>query len=283
MMMMESSPLVPLRPTGNRLPIYCVHSGTGTAFAYLPLAGQLGEDQPVYGLEAPGYDDDEETVNQVAELSQRYLQAITQERPGEPICLLGWSMGGTVAFDMAQRHVAAGGTVPLLVVVDASVFDPPHPVPPPHHIVRQFVFDLSQGDHNSVGYVDAVLAELPTVPEGAWPDLERALGGLTEAGVIPAELDIDTLLQRFAVFRANVEAYSEYRYTAGYHQPVVSIRASSSPPEWEAWHKFVDDVQEYVVPGDHYSIWRGDALEELAGIVARHMNQLPDHPSGGTA
>jgi thioesterase domain-containing protein len=283
--MMMSSPLVPLQETGTKLPLYCVHSGTGTAFAYLPLAGQLGEGQPLYGLEAPGYDDDQEPVTRVAELSRRYLEAITEERPGAPICLLGWSMGGTIAFDMAQRHIAAGGTVPLLILVEASVFDPPHPIPPAHMILRQFVFDLSQGDPNALDYVDAVLAEIPgaTTEGGPGPDPARVLAALIDAGVIPVELDVDLLLDRFAVFRANVEAYSEYRYSAGYHHPVVIIRASSSPPEWAQWHKFVDEVQEYVVAGDHYSIWRGDALEELAGIVARHLDQLPDNPPGGSS
>jgi thioesterase domain-containing protein len=192
-------------------------------------------------------------------------------------------MGGTIAFDMAQRHVAAGGTVRLLLLVEASVFDPPHPVPPPHMILRQFVFDLSQGDPNALDYVDAVFAEIPGATEGAGPDPARVLAALIDAGVIPEELDVDLLLDRFAVFRANVEAYSDYRYTAGYHQPVVTIRASSSPPDWAQWHKFADEVDEYVVPGDHYSIWRGDALEELAGIIARHLDQLPDNPPGGSS
>jgi thioesterase domain-containing protein len=280
--MTAQSPLVPLRPTGTKLPLHCVHPVTGSAFAYLPLTGLLGADQPVYGLEAPGYDDDQPLLTRMAELTGRYLQAITDQQPGVPVCLLGWSMGGVVAFDMAQQHAAAGGDVPLLVLVEAPVIDPPEPVPSPAQILGRFVFDLSEGDPRAAAYVDTVLAETQGDSE-ATPDPARVLAGLTLAGVIPTELDLDLLVHRYAVFSANVEAFALYRYRAGYHQPVVNIRASSSPPEWVAWHKFADEVHEYVVPGDHFSIWRGDALEELASIVARHLDQLPHHTNGGSA
>ena len=45
------SALVPLRASGSKPPIFCLHAGGGHVFFYKDLAKHLGPDQPVYALQ----------------------------------------------------------------------------------------------------------------------------------------------------------------------------------------------------------------------------------------
>ena len=101
---MTPDTIVPLRPVTGTLPLYCVHPVSGSVFPYLTLAPLLGQEQPVYGLEAPGYEDDQPPVALLPELSERYVEEISQHAGGQPLCLLGWSMGGAIVQHVAADH-----------------------------------------------------------------------------------------------------------------------------------------------------------------------------------
>ncbi|MBQ1076207.1 amino acid adenylation domain-containing protein [Micromonospora sp. C31] len=111
--------LLPLRTTGTRPPLFCVHPGAGMSWSYAGLTQHLGPDQPVYGLQTralstPGY-----RAGGVGELAEDYLAEIRRVQPHGPYRLLGWSFGGVVAHAMATRLQAAGEEVELLALMDA--------------------------------------------------------------------------------------------------------------------------------------------------------------------
>jgi thioesterase domain-containing protein len=55
-------------------------------------------------------------------MASRYIEEIRGiVRPGQPLVLGGYSLGATIAFEIAQQLRAAGEPVPLLVVIDASL------------------------------------------------------------------------------------------------------------------------------------------------------------------
>ena len=49
-----------------------------------------------------------------------YVDAIKQRAAAGPIHLMGWSMGGFIAHDIACRLVAEGRQVPYLIIVDSD-------------------------------------------------------------------------------------------------------------------------------------------------------------------
>ncbi|MEZ4584348.1 MAG: KR domain-containing protein [Caldilineaceae bacterium] len=117
----RQSPLVPIRRTGSRPPFFCVHPWAGLVYPYFELAGLLGPDQPVYGLQAVGlYQQPHTTIEQMA---SHYVEALRRVQPNSPYRLSGWSIGGLIAFEMAQQLRRAGEEVTLL-----AVFDEPAPV-----------------------------------------------------------------------------------------------------------------------------------------------------------
>lgn len=109
--------LVPLRRDGRGAPLFLVHPAGGTSFAYLPLAKML-EGRPVWGIQDPHILRTEGHHGSVHEMKREYVAAIRQVQSRGPYLLGGWSLGGTVAFEMAVQLEAEGEQVRLFL------FDP---------------------------------------------------------------------------------------------------------------------------------------------------------------
>src|SRR3954471_18139614 len=118
--MVDLERIVPLSPDGTATPLFCVHAGSGSGYVYRDLAGTLGEEQPVYGVEAPGFDGGREPVRSVPALSAEYAETLRAFHPEGEFALLGWSLGGVIAFDLARRLTGAGARVHQVIMVDVS-------------------------------------------------------------------------------------------------------------------------------------------------------------------
>ena len=117
--------LLPLRDSGSRPPLFCVHPAAGIAWSYAGLTTPLGVDQPVYGLQARGLDGSEVLPASVKEMAADYLQQVRQVQPHGPYHLLGWSFGGLVAHEMGVQLQQSGERVGLLAMLDAFPSGPP--------------------------------------------------------------------------------------------------------------------------------------------------------------
>src|SRR5262249_47184195 len=102
---MSWSCLVELQTSGSRPPIFFVHPADGTVLFYADLARCLGSDQPFYGLQAPGLYGERPLYTRIEDLAAHYIEAIREIQPEDPYLLGGWSLGGIVAYEMAQQLV----------------------------------------------------------------------------------------------------------------------------------------------------------------------------------
>ncbi|MFE5589030.1 amino acid adenylation domain-containing protein [Streptomyces sp. NPDC056549] len=116
--------LLPLSTRGTRRPLFCVHPGTGVGWAYAGLAAHLGDDQPLYALQARALSEPGHRPRSVEEMADDYLEQIRQVQPWGPYRLLGWSYGGLVAHTMAVRLREAGERVELLALMDVHQTGP---------------------------------------------------------------------------------------------------------------------------------------------------------------
>ncbi|MGQ4807000.1 D-alanine--D-alanyl carrier protein ligase [Candidatus Entotheonellaceae bacterium PAL068K] len=118
------SPLVPLQPHGTRRPFFCVPGGGGFVTYLAPLAQHLGQDQPVYGLQARGLDGISAPHTRMEEMAAQYIQAMKTVQPEGPYVLGGHSLGGRIAFEMAQQLQKQGDEVALLAIFDTQAPNP---------------------------------------------------------------------------------------------------------------------------------------------------------------
>ncbi len=264
--------IVPLNPGGAAPPLFCVHAGSGSAYPYLELARLLGADQPVYGIEAPGFDGDREPVRSLPALSAEYAQTLREFQPDGDFLLLGWSLGGIIAFDMAQRLTAAGARVRQVIMIDVSV---PRiaELPPEKEIVRRFLHDILASMRAPLAGLDRMLAEQPdeATSDAIFSNAERS-------GALPPGLETDLLAERYGVFRAHVEASYKFEVTEPYHGQVVHVIASASSSPHMRWNAMATNLTEHTMPGDHHSIWSGNSLLSLAEKVRAALRCGADRP-----
>jgi amino acid adenylation domain-containing protein len=118
------SPLVPIRTTGSKPPLFCVHLADGNVLAYRDLARRLPSDQPVYGLQARGLDGKSPVNTRIEDMARDYVDAIRQLQPAGPYAICGWSFGGRVAFEIARQLEQHGERVALLALFDTAATGP---------------------------------------------------------------------------------------------------------------------------------------------------------------
>jgi acetoacetyl-CoA synthetase len=112
------SPFVLMEPGDERPPVIIVHGLAGSV-QFFELAKHIKTPNPVYGIQAKGVDGMEEPLGRVEDMAAFYLESIKEFQPHGPYLLIGYSFGGLVALEMAQRMHDAGESVRLLAMVDA--------------------------------------------------------------------------------------------------------------------------------------------------------------------
>jgi thioesterase domain-containing protein/acyl carrier protein len=124
------SPLITIQPNGYKRPFFCVHPSGGDVLCYVDLARHLGSEQPFYGLQDMSLYDDENSYARLEDMAAHYIEALRIIQPQPPYCLGGWSLGGIIAFEMAQQLQRQGHKVSLLALLDSSAPEQIEYVPP---------------------------------------------------------------------------------------------------------------------------------------------------------
>lgn len=112
------SSLVKIQGQGSRPPLFCVHGAGGNILMYQELVPYLGNDQPLYGLQAVGLDGGA-PITRLQEMASVYVQEMLQVQPTGPYYLLGLSVGGMIALEIARLLKSQGHEVALLSMVDS--------------------------------------------------------------------------------------------------------------------------------------------------------------------
>jgi len=110
--------LVPIQPKGTRPPLFCIHPAGGVVFPYYTLVPHLGKDQPLYGIQDPGLYDRHSPFTSIEDMAAAYLEALKTVQHEGPYHLMGWSVGGVVAYEMAQQLMRQGEMVAVLIMLD---------------------------------------------------------------------------------------------------------------------------------------------------------------------
>ena len=114
------SSLVSIQSKGTKPPLFCIHGCGAHVFIYRPLMAYLDSDQPVYGLQAQGIDGIREPFTRIEEMAAHYINEIREVAPQGPYYLVGDTLGGLIAFEVAQQLTEQGKQVGLLAMFDTA-------------------------------------------------------------------------------------------------------------------------------------------------------------------
>ncbi|MYR08784.1 amino acid adenylation domain-containing protein [Gordonia sp. SID5947] len=154
-------------------PLFVIHPAIGLSWSFASLLPHVTSDRPVYGLQNPTLTG-EAPAPSISELAADYVARIRSVAPHGPYHLVGWSLGGLIAHEVAIALQDAGEEVAQLVLLDSFVLaDRPDLATEPSvsELLAEFGITAAEAGHE------------PTVTD-AWRAVRAAggpLAGLTEA------------------------------------------------------------------------------------------------------
>jgi thioesterase domain-containing protein/acyl carrier protein len=278
-------PLVPIRATGDRRPVFLVHPLGGNVLCYVRLTKHLPVDQPVYGLQAAGSDAGSAPLESIADLARSYLAAIRRVQPHGPYRIGGWSFGGMVAFEMAQQlRLEDPDSVEQLVLLDPIARRPGRrDRVADESLMEWFFWELIWLERSG-------RAPVESIPEGLSEEekFDFIMARATEAGVLRPGSSPTSVRRLFRMFKTHWEALMEYR-PGVIGQDITLIRATEQLPDvlmpmhtaagsmhddpMNGWAEHTSgQVQVVNVPGDHLVLME----EPHVADVARHLADVLD-------
>jgi thioesterase domain-containing protein len=110
-------PVIRLRE-GEGAPLICIYPASGVSWQYSVLSRYLRAGRPIVGLQSPRPGGPIATSASIDEACDRQLAILRGVQPHGPYYLLGYSLGGTIAYGVAARLRRMGEEVRFLGLLD---------------------------------------------------------------------------------------------------------------------------------------------------------------------
>jgi amino acid adenylation domain-containing protein len=274
----SSQVLVSIQSQGSRVPFFCVHAVGGQVISYAELSQEMGLEQPLYGLQSPPANLSPESDISIEQMATLYNREIRSVQPVGPYLLSGWSMGGLVAWEMAQQLMKEGETIGLLALMDTT--------PPSGYLeaddradeismLARFALDMSR----LVGKDPRPLVEqfFQADAQDQWKMVQETL---TSYGVLAPKTAHAEMTALLNVFTRNALAMNNYSLHPS-DQSVVYFRASETPERFsKLWTKWSGGgIQFHLVPGDHFTMLRRPNVRIIAETLQRYMSMNSNNES----
>jgi pyochelin synthetase len=267
-----ASVLVPIRAEGSKPPLFCVHPAGGQVMVYHHVAYSLGPGRPFYGLQSRALDDSSLEHGSIAEMAREYAGIIRQQQAEGPYHLMGWSMGGVIAVNVAGQLEQQGQRVEFVGLVDS------------------FLLDDASGDEDPLGDValafgglladafdsldaqrqQAIQSELLALPSEQ--RVSRVIEWARESDLLPADLSP-------ALFQEQVKLTSIHTRLLRSHcapvigAPLTAWWAEGNTAARTDWGKHtLGEFSAETLAGNHFTLLRPPHCEALAKSIEKRLD-----------
>ncbi|MCX4231483.1 non-ribosomal peptide synthetase [Streptomyces ortus] len=267
--------LLPIRTHGDQPPLFCVHPRSGLSWCFAPLAGSVPPDIPLYGVQARDVDGAGELPGSIREMAAEYVAELRTVQPSGPYRLLGWSMGGRVAQEMAVQLHEDGQQVALVIMGGYA----PAPLD---------TFDLDEAGRESVELIRRVMRERDDNSrdghEGA-PDILDEAPSLRDLAGLPdyfrSEISEEEAEVRARIIANNTRVYVNH-YPRRFHGDVLFISSHELEDGWgrAMWQPYTSGhISESRLPCSHDEMADPPMLSLLWNHVAEWLATAADGES----
>ncbi|RKS87532.1 non-ribosomal peptide synthase protein (TIGR01720 family)/amino acid adenylation domain-containing protein [Orbus hercynius] len=120
----QFNPIVEFNIANDKPKMFMIHPGLGGCDVYMSLANKLSAKYSCFGVDSYNlYHDDR--IDDLKVLAQYYLDYLDKVvKKGEPITLLGWSLGGNIALEMAIQLESRGIKNIKIYLLDTWLLNP---------------------------------------------------------------------------------------------------------------------------------------------------------------
>ncbi|WP_237385709.1 thioesterase domain-containing protein [Xenorhabdus sp. Sc-CR9] len=269
---------VPLSPKGNLLPLFFVHESSGDPLVYSPLATLLPPELPVYALQALGLHTLSNPPTSIEALASCHIQAIRRVQPHGPYHLAGWSMGGVIAYEIAQQLINSKEDVAFIGMIDAvnpaqqktALDDTMDKTQKRIHIMAEFL-------HKLMAPTDALESEELRHLE----DIEQFFELCIERKWLPAGITREDFFLRVYTTELLMQLKTAYVPSAS-PLPIHLYTTDSTVngDKWRGWKGIVSNTSViHPIRGTHYTIMqfplRNQIADSITGILLPALTYDP--------
>jgi nonribosomal peptide synthetase DhbF len=270
----ESNPfdtMLPIRASGKRRPLFCIHPGGGLSWGYAGLIKHTPPDFPIYGLQAKAFILPSAFANSVEQMASDYLHEIRKIQPTGPYRLLGWSFGGYVAYEIACHLEASGEFNNLVFLLDTY--------PPVHTRRDEQTSAQSLLERELQALEESHTSRIGTMNEKS--RIDPLIGRRDSILTLLSPRDLDAMAKITAHHVRLLRYYTPSRYAGNLPIFVASLDRNLPPPE--VWLPHINGhVRVYKIPAHHGHMTQPAPMALIGGIVAKELAEHEhDHYHSG--
>lgn len=260
------------RPEGStKPPVFVFHPAGGSTVVYEPLLNRLPADAPMYGFER--------VEGSIEERAAQYVPKLIEMQGDGPYILVGWSLGGVLAYACAIGLKRLGKDVRFVGLIDAVRAG--EEIPQTKEEIRK------RWDRYARFAEKTFNVTIPAIPYEQLEELDDegqvrlVLDAVRESGVqIPAgiiEHQRTSYLDNRAIDTAQIQPYDGHvtLYMADrYHDDAIMFepRYAVRQPDG-GWGEYVSDLEVVPIGGEHIQ-----AIDEpIIAKVGEHMSRALDN------
>ncbi|MEO6230172.1 MAG: amino acid adenylation domain-containing protein [Ferruginibacter sp.] len=285
--------LVPVKTGGDKIPLYIICGGGGTATRFKRFAGMLDDDQPVFALQ-PIVDNAEHKIHvSMEEIANKFIEEIMIGNPDGPYALSGHCVGGVIAFEMAKQLEAKGKKVHLLAMFDTFIRiikkDPPATLKNFYNIPLNTkrllskamlkldfeIFLLRRHTKKAINYkakyFKTILRNLKSKPEKGNLDFV-GLEIFNESSEVYRAASRNYKLERYEGEMLMFYAKERYYFTdvnnnIRYKKIYINEYAK------KVWQQYATSIIIYEIDGDHSDIFESTHGNQFANLLQEQLNR----------
>ncbi|RPI94873.1 MAG: amino acid adenylation domain-containing protein, partial [Chloroflexi bacterium] len=264
------SPIVPIQPYGSQTPLFCIHPAGGFASDYTNLANRLGPDQPLYGLQSYGLDEKQTPHTSIEEMATCYREAIQQVQARGPYLLIGWSLGGTIAYEISQQLKQRGEEIAFLGLLDSQIgSDDPKPA----------------GNSALIGYLRRARQPIVNldqmISETDEDIIPKAFAIAQKAELVPPDFRLTDFQRILEVYKAHSQAAFTYQLqpysgtaTLFVCQEPSAKGITAAQSNISHWTSLVSNLELREVSGNHLNMMDPPHVDRLAAEIASCLRRV---------
>lgn len=288
--------LIPLKKeTSNTNHLFFVHDGTGEVEGYIEFCNHLDDQLNCWGIRADDLKNYTPQNLTIEEIAGKYIEKIKKLQPHGPYSIAGWSLGGTIAFEMVKQLEKNGEKTAFLALFDSPClrrpggsFEKPPPGPLQNFLleftlrgelqyIREYVSDKEMiRNLEKVTGIDDLWPTVVDYLEENDTATESIKKIIREHG-LPyfnfEQASIKELIHSLNVTRTLLKARDKY-IPSGKIQTTVHYFEALESKEIikQNWDEYCEaGVKYYTIPGDHFSIFKKPQVEKFAQIFQESL------------
>ncbi|MCP4152258.1 MAG: hypothetical protein GY757_31260, partial [bacterium] len=265
--------------------LFLIHDGSGDVDGYVEICKRMTAEFNCWGIRAERLENYAPGELDCREIAKDYILKIKKQQPRGPYYLAGWSIGGTIAFEMAKQLKDEKDEIAFIGLIDTKP-------PSGSSKLKTDKFSLETESelitHLFAEFkIEKEIEEIKALKE-FWPAIldyvknsgfnrgnikERVLEYLGMGDVTWGQRwTLQEALYHLNMFRTMEKLFRDYNPEGKIDAPLYYFGADSSELKSENWQKYVSvPVIYFEVKGGHFSILRDPQVIELAKVFSEAM------------